>query len=254
VSGRSWVQSPPGTFFPLEKMYSKIINLHSRPDRWDRMKAFVDEEWNKEFKLSRFEAYSLTKHEARDLVTPKVFESCLDVWPRTSDEQLKGLGSIGCYYSHYRAWHEFISSEHSIALILEDDLDPTQARLLALNVKYCMQRQPHWDIALLGWVGTLYDPKKGFVGAHAYMLTKQAAYHLVEDALPMTKQVDYYLNDSIRNGRLRMIHVPHHQRLRQAYSPSNIYTPTYLHLACIGMVVFSVAFVTLKYFETKRRL
>jgi hypothetical protein len=61
------------------------------------MKAFVDEEWNKEFKLSRFEAYSLTKHEARDLVTPKVFESCLDVWPRTSDEQLKGLGSIGCY-------------------------------------------------------------------------------------------------------------------------------------------------------------
>jgi hypothetical protein len=235
-------------------MYSKIINLHSRPDRWDRMKAFVDEEWNKEFKLSRFEAYSLTKHEARDLVTPKVFESCLDVWPRTSEEQLKGLGSIGCYYSHYRAWHEFISSEHSIALILEDDLDPTQARLLALNVKYCMQRQPHWDIALLGWVGTLYDPKKGFVGAHAYMLTKQAAYHLVEDALPMIKQVDYYLNDSIRNGRLRMIHVPHHQRIRQAYSPSNIYTPTYLHLACIGMAVFSVAFVTLKYFETKRRL
>ena len=235
-------------------MYSKIINLASRQDRWDRMKPYVEDEMNQNFNLTRFDAYSLTENDVRLLVTPEVHKSCLDFWPRVSDEQLKGLGSVGCFYSHYRAWHEFIASEHSVALILEDDLDPSQARLLALNVTYCMQRQPHWDIALLGWVGTLYDPKKGFVGAHAYMLTKQAAYSLVENALPMTKQVDYYLNDSIKYGRLRMIHVPFHQRLRQESSPSNIYTPTYLHLAYIGMVVFSAAFVTLKYFETKKRL
>jgi hypothetical protein len=231
-------------------MYAKIINLSSRKDRWERMKPYID----LHLVIGRFDAFSLSREEAKSIVTPEVFESAMDMWPRTSDEQLKGLGAISCFYSHYRVWQDFISSGATLALILEDDVDPTQASLLAENVKYCMQRQPQWDIALLGWVGTLYDPKKGFIGAHSYMLTRQAAYTLIEDALPIQKQVDFYLNDKIRDGSLKMIHVPSHQRIRQAYSESNIYTPTYMHLMYVGMAVFTVAFVTLKYFETKRRL
>ena len=231
-------------------MFAKIINLSSRKDRWERMKPYVDLDMG----IERFDAFSLTEVQVKSLLRPEVFNSALDSWPRTSDEQLKGLGAISCFYSHYKVWNEFISSDAMVALILEDDLDPTQARLLAENVKYCMQRQPHWDVALLGWVGTLYDPKKGFIGAHSYMLTRHAAHTLLEDAFPIQKQVDFYLNDKIRNGSLRMIHVPSHQRIRQAYSPSNIYTPTYMHLMYVGMAVFACTFVTLKYFETKRRL
>ena len=230
-------------------MYAKIINLSSRPDRWNRMKPFLDLDLG----LSRFDAFSLDKEQVQSLVTPDAFKSAFDMWPRASDEQLKGLGAISCFYSHYRVWYDFILSDASIALILEDDLDPSQARLLAENVKYSLQRQPNWDISVLGWVGTLYDPKKGFIGMHAYMLTKQAAYTLTQEAMPMTKQVDFFVNDKIRDGSLRMIHVPTHQRLRQAFSTSNIYTPTYLHLTFLGMAVFTVAFVSLKYFESKKR-
>ena len=64
----------------------------------------------------------------------------------------------------------------------------------------------------------------------------------------------FVMNDLIRAKILTMMHVPFEQRLRQASTgESNVYTTTWLHWVYLGMAVFSVAFVSLKFFEQKQR-
>jgi hypothetical protein len=192
--------------------------------------------------IQRFNAVQVTRERALEVVHESEHPALLDPWPRTSDEQLKGLGAVGCYLSHLRVWQEFLESPASIALILEDDIDPKHAPHFLATMQYLLNRQSEWDVGLLGWVGTTYDPYKGFIGAHAYLLNRHAATKLVGSAFPLTKQVDFYLNDHIRAG-LRLLTVPADQRIRQQYSESNVYTTTWLHWAYLGMAVFSVAYL-----------
>jgi glycosyl transferase family 25 len=220
------------------KLFGRIINLAHRTDRWQRMHSYL----NLGIDIRRFNAVQVSQEQALEVVDGLEFKALLDPWPRTSDEQLKGLGSVGCYLSHVGVWQEFLESDASIALVLEDDIDPKQANLFKQSLEYMMNRRAEWDVGLLGWVGTLYDPHKGFIGAHAYLLSRNAASALVRDAFPLTKQVDFYLNDHVRNG-LRLLTVPAEQRIRQLYSESNVYTTTYLHWAYLIMLVFSVAYL-----------
>jgi GR25 family glycosyltransferase involved in LPS biosynthesis len=231
-------------------MFGRIINLANRLDRWERMHPFMD---TNPF-LKRFDAIRVTKEQALAVLDSSVKNAAFDPWPRTSSEQIKGAGAVGCYLSHLQVWKDFLESGHEHALILEDDLDPSQVSRVSPNIHWLMDKSDLWDIGLLGWVGTLYDPHKGFIGAHAYIINRNAASALVQEALPVRKQVDFLMNDLVRNKRLKMVHVPFHQRMRQsAMGESNVYTPTWLHWIYLGMALFSVAFVSFKFFEVKQR-
>jgi GR25 family glycosyltransferase involved in LPS biosynthesis len=231
-------------------MFGRIINLPNRVDRWERMHGYM----NAYPSLKRFNAISVTKEQALTVLDDNVKEKAFDPWPRNSSEEIKGTGAVGCYLSHLAVWKEFLASGQEHALILEDDLDPSQTLKLLENIEWLITRQEQWDIGLLGWVGTLYDPQKGFIGAHAYIINKYAATMLVDEALPIRKQVDFVMNDLVRDKILKMVHVPFAQRLRQAASgQSNVYTTTWLHWVYFGMALFSAAFVSLKYFEQKQR-
>jgi len=231
-------------------MFGRIINLANRVDRWERMRGFMDSYPS----LKRFNAISVTKEQALTVLDDAVKAKAFDPWPRDTSEQIKGTGAVGCYLSHLAVWREFLDTNEEHALILEDDLDPTQISRLSQNIEWLMRREDQWDIGLLGWVGTLYDPHKGFIGAHAYIVSRYAAKMLVEESLPIRKQVDFVINDLIRAKILTMMHVPFEQRLRQASTgESNVYTTTWLHWVYLGMAVFSVAFVSLKFFEQKQR-
>jgi glycosyl transferase family 25 len=229
-------------------MFARIINLEHRTDRWQNMHPYLDTGLG----VQRFNAVSVSKERALEVLGDAAKKTFMDAWPRTSTEKIKGLGAVGCYLSHLVLWKEFLSSENEVALILEDDLDPSQAKDLARNVSWLMARAEHWDIGLLGWVGTLYDPYKGFTGTHAYMLNRSGASDLVEASLPLTKQVDFYINDQIRSKKLRLVTVPSDFRMRQAGLSSDVFTTTWLHWAYLAMAMFSVTFVTLKWFERKR--
>jgi glycosyl transferase family 25 len=228
-------------------LFARIINLSHRTDRWERMHPFLDLGLD----IQRFNAVQVTRERALEVVDENEHAALLDPWPRTSDQQLKGLGAVGCYLSHVRVWQEFLESDATTALIMEDDVDPKHALTLRLLL-WELQHDPkidNWDVGLLGWVGTTYDPYKGFIGAHAYLLTRKAAKELLKDAFPLRMQVDYYLNEKIREG-LKLCTVSPKDRIRQQYSESNVYTTTWLHWAYLGMALFSVTYL-LTYVKTK---
>lgn len=224
-------------------VFARIINLAHRTDRWEHMHPYLALDLG----IQRFNAVQVTREQALEVVHPSQQAALLDPWPRTSDEQLKGLGAVGCYLSHVQVWKEFLESDATTALILEDDLDPKHAPHIGLLVGQMLKSE--WDIGLLGWVGTTYDPYKGFIGAHAYLLNRHAAQTLVNGAFPLTKQVDFYLNDHIRAG-LKLLTVAPADRIRQQYSESNVYTTTWLHWAYLCMAVFCVAYLV-TYVEIK---
>ena len=231
-------------------MFGRIINLANRVDRWERMHGFI----NAYPSLKRFNAISVTQEQALTVLDESLHKTAFDSWPRTSDQEIKGTGAVGCYLSHLAIWKEFLSSGEEHALILEDDLDPSEVPKLSQNIQWLMDRNEQWDIGLLGWVGTLYDPHKGFIGAHAYIISRYAATMLVDESLPLRKQVDFMMNDLVRDKILKMVHVPFEQRMRQASTgQSNVYTTTWLHWVYFGMALFSAAFVSIKYFEQKQR-
>ena len=229
-------------------MFARIINLEHRTDRWQSMHPFLDTGLG----LQRFNAVLVSKERALEVLGDAAKSTFLDAWPRTSTEQIKGLGAVGCYLSHLVLWKEFLASSSEVALIMEDDVDPSHAGDLARNVSWLMARAEQWDIGLLGWVGTLHDPHKGFMGTHAYMLNRGGATDLVASSLPLTKQVDFYINEQIRNNKLRLVTVPPQFRMRQAGLASDVFTTTWMHWAYMAMALFSVTFVTFKWFERKR--
>jgi GR25 family glycosyltransferase involved in LPS biosynthesis len=118
-------------------MFSRIINLDKRTDRWQVMKSFVEK--NPGLDLQRFSAISPNEEEAKRHVHPSLHPTFLDSWPRYTSEELKGLGAVGCFLSHRTLWQNFLMSSSSIALILEDDLDMKDCEKLSEIVYTCLK-------------------------------------------------------------------------------------------------------------------
>lgn len=171
----------------------------------------------------------------------------LDNWPRYSSDELKGLGAVGCFLSHRTLWQDFLSSSSSIALILEDDLDAKDCEKLS-EVVHSFLKQSDWDFVLLGWVGTLGDPKKHFTGTHAYMLNRPMAAQLLRYSSPMNQQVDYYMNAVLKASSLKMVISPY--RFRQASSRSDILTFVWFDILAITWGILCVLIILYYYFKT----
>ena len=169
-------------------MYTRIINLESRPDRWARLKGLG---------IERFPAI-VAKSATMSLRTLATFSS------RKSHEALSGMGAVGCALSHIQVWKDFLDTDKELCAVFEDDV--------AIFDVAAYMHSAHTlkgDVRLLGWLGHIhpvrgnYDRKqkcvipwpasRGFMGAHAYVLTRHAARCLVSTALPLEMQVDYYL-------------------------------------------------------------
>lgn len=125
---------------------------------------------------------------------------------RRSHYEIHSYGALGASLSHLAAWKEFLKSDSPYALIMEDDaeLPPT----FPLMVKDCMKDLPDsWDIWLLGWNHSPKDKtlKTGaitpfrevlqFAGAHCYIVKRDVAKKLVEEALPVETHVEYYMSN-----------------------------------------------------------
>lgn len=170
-------------------MFARYINLDSRPDR----RAHIEKsEAAKALDIQRFSAL----HGSLGVLSTRALAEWYLL--RKHNHEIRTLGAIGCSLSHISLWKEFLASSYETCLILEDDCDMTSLMDAVESV------QPIHDIAILGWAGNRNDiishktlqpwPKsRGFWGSHAYMLTRHAAELLVFHALPITMQVDSYI-------------------------------------------------------------
>ena len=120
------------------------------------------------------------------------------------------LGTIGCYLSHVAVLKKFLASEHSIAIIGEDDIEPV-ANLKAI-IEKAIQYSKAWDILRLSGfhnshpktfvslgegLGKQYSLAVNFSrlsGTGAYMVTRKAAEVLSSALLPMTVPIDHAID------------------------------------------------------------
>lgn len=133
--------------------------------------------------------------------------------------KLTNKSEIGCYFSHIKALETFIRSEHSHALIFEDDLilDKSFDEILLKAMNYSEQ----FDILRLSSLHNGYPVKLTNIlnnfnlchylcycgGAGAYLLNRKAAKILIEKIIPMYLPFDHAFDrEWLLNLRIMYIH------------------------------------------------
>ncbi len=132
--------------------------------------------------------------------------------PCTYDE-IRTVGEIGCYLSHYKIWEDIISNNYKNCIIFEDDAEPLENYETILN--YLNSVPKDYDIAYLGWWNRysynyyinndywLYTDKSKnnknkkrcmILGLYSYMISNNGAKELIKKGMPIDLQVDSYIS------------------------------------------------------------
>jgi GR25 family glycosyltransferase involved in LPS biosynthesis len=123
---------------------------------------------------------------------------------RRSHYEIHSRGAIGASLSHLKAWEAFLKSGEKYALILEDDVNLPAT--FSMMVRDCAKDLPeNWDVWILGWSHTPVDTGKSgkspfrkilhFIGAHCYIITRQAAKTFVDEVLPIETHIEHFMNN-----------------------------------------------------------
>ena len=173
---------------------------------------------------------------------------------------------MGCALSHIQVWKDFLETDNELCGVFEDDIG-----VFDVAAYFHAAREMKGDVRLLGWLGHIhpiwgnYDRAHdcvipwpascGFMGAHAYVLTRRAAECLVATALPLEMQVDFYLQAvAWRDGlRITTTSLP---RIKQVWTGGgNVFTlclmcePLY-PIALGGVIALILVWCYLRYFTT----
>lgn len=147
---------------------------------------------------------------------------------RRSHYEIHSRGAVGASLSHINTWKEFLKTDSKYALIMEDDvkLPPT----FAVMVRDCMKDLPaKWDIWIMGWNHNPGDTNTRsttahirevlqFTGAHCYILKRDAAKKLVEEAFPIETHIEHFMSNVAFIHGLKIIrdlrlHMPQFDRV-----------------------------------------
>ncbi|MDR3224067.1 MAG: glycosyltransferase family 25 protein [Holosporales bacterium] len=116
-----------------------------------------------------------------------------------------GDGVIGCYLSHIKTWQTFLESEHSYALVLEDDADFDPKDMNEL-IPLLIEKNEKWDlvnidtnnhgspkvVSALGRRFTLVKFRSPIELTSCYLINRTAAIKLLKKALPILMPIDWY--------------------------------------------------------------
>lgn len=196
------------------------INLKERPDRWER---FIHQpgvlHLQQTFDFERYEGVNGKlldiKNDTR--VSLRTKRNIL-YQKRRDHEDLDTPGGVGCYLSHYNCWKKFLDTDKERVLILEDDaeipnnfLDSLLKAMEDLNQED-IKRPDIWMLAKpfgptltkaleLGsptysknWSYEVMAPLTG------YILTRQGAKTLCENAFPIDGHVDHFMRRCAQMG------------------------------------------------------
>ena len=121
---------------------------------------------------------------------------------RRSHHEIATLGAVGASLSHFDVWKRFVASGEPLCLVFEDDARiTTDAIHEAHHLWHTLPTS--WGIWLLGYYAPnlVKEPLEkdwnkvyNFTAAHAYLLKREAAIKLLEDALPIEMHVDHYMS------------------------------------------------------------
>jgi GR25 family glycosyltransferase involved in LPS biosynthesis len=182
-------------------MPAYVVSMKERADRWKR---FTDQPAIKAIKgLKRTAAINGKKLNYRTDKRISI-RTRLNIFRnyRRSHNEIATLGAVGCSLSHIQAWKQFLKSGANMGLILEDDAIITESMLNTIN-DTSASLPSGWGIWILGCYrpNLTYEhlPTKpwnrvyGFTASHSYILTRDTAKQLLDDALPVETHIDHYM-------------------------------------------------------------
>jgi GR25 family glycosyltransferase involved in LPS biosynthesis len=205
------------------------INLRQRVDRWRR---FVSQPAVKDIEQHfQFERIDAVVGKEIDIQTDKRIsirtKRNILHQKRRDHEDLDSAGAIGCYLSHASLWKKFLESNDEYCIILEDDAllpDDFVARFkIAMDSlkKLPMREAVLWQLSrphsvglrnaleedtLIftdGWAYDVVCPTTG------YVLFRESAKVLLENAFPIDGHVDMYMRRCTQLGILKTVHYKH---------------------------------------------
>jgi GR25 family glycosyltransferase involved in LPS biosynthesis len=146
----------------------------------------------------------LPKDSVQQLVYPSVDYTIRK--GRSLDSQFQSMNGIGCYLSHLNLWKQLLEDpENDMYIIFEDD---TRANSTINDIREFLDEVDEfdWDFLFLGFfkpfftqVDTkirenVYKINSQTFGLHAYIINKQGARKLVDNAIPIVDQLDSYIS------------------------------------------------------------
>lgn len=189
----------------IDKVY--LINLDRRPDRLENMKKKLKDMGGIFNNFNRFQAIdgnNITDDQILNLCSTNTINSLKNKFHLHAD--IRSKAGIGCYLSHYNVWLDIIKNNYNNVLILEDD---TFTDLSYKEIMQYIDTLPEdYDIAFLSYynfnktisptthVNQKWIKSDGytFYNMDSYIISNKGAKLFVEKALPISNQVDSYIN------------------------------------------------------------
>lgn len=150
-----------------------VINLDSRPDRWEKMQASLSQVG---ISAERFSAISIAQLPSPPPESLKAFLLQAD-GPR-ADAEKKLLATWACLHSHLEVIRQAKDRGDSAVLILEDDcaFEPYTRKVLQRVAAQLGQLNADWDMLYLG--GTFKKGgQKQRISANLYQMTRIRLAH-----------------------------------------------------------------------------
>jgi GR25 family glycosyltransferase involved in LPS biosynthesis len=185
-----------------------IINLASSTKRWNTISKQINvsdlKNWHR---LDAFVGKELESKPEKDYVEPRVLSDAKKSYRKHHYDH--NLGSIGCYISHMRAWEKGLElgSETDYIIVCEDDIEVPND--IAKRMKQILDNAPRdWQVLVMGHY-TLQDKHSYYVEVNQnfyivptvwtcmnlYAVKKSACKYLLRNAVPIRKQLDWFVSD-----------------------------------------------------------
>jgi len=188
-----------------------IINLDSRKDRLNvTLKRLNDNGFNNIKRFPAVNGKQLSDIEIENIVAPHALKS-VKSGVREHHHELS-YGAIGCSLSHMNIWKIFNDKnedDNAKLIVFEDDTLPS---FDIKTLEEYMQDVPiDWDIVFFGGeynnredinenVIKLYS----FYRTDAYIIRKKCIPMLLQNILPMSKQIDSWLSDLASEKKINL--------------------------------------------------
>lgn len=186
------------------EFHTWVINLDRAPDRLQRLAARLEALGLSWTRLSAVEGRLVPASQRAAALDEAAFGRLHGMTPAP--------GELGCYLSHVQAMQAFLASPHELALILEDDVRPTDA--LPAVLQALAAQAGRWDMVKLSAIHSgspqpvLHLPAghrlcvmlSRCTGSSAYVVNRRAAERYVERLLPMQLPYDHAFDRGWRYG------------------------------------------------------
>ena len=189
----------------IDKVY--LINLDRRTDRLENMTKILNELGGVFKDFTRFSAVdgnSLSDEEIYNYCSTNALSSLKHKYHLHAD--IRSKGGIGCYLSHLNIWKDIVKNNYKNVVIFEDDSYTPNDYQKILN--YINNLPDDYHIAFLSYynfnsnnvktepVNDYWTKSDGytFYNLDAYIMSYEGAKIFIEKALPISNQLDSYVN------------------------------------------------------------